>query len=382
MQDIIILGVSGSIGKQTVEIIEQRENKNLLGFSFFNNIEYATQLLTKHKQCKYVCCLPQHIKTLKDQFPHVTFFTNLEDLAQIKCYLVVVATVGFSALKPTLAAIYAKNDIALANKECIVGGGQLLFKEIEKQKINVFTIDSELNAIEQCLNGENSKKIKKIILTASGGPFLSKSLSELKGVSINEVVAHPNWSMGVKISIDSANLCNKILEVIETSYYFDIDFKNIEIVIQPTSLVHSMVEFVDNSIMMQMSKPSMLLPISYAIDKYQRQQINNYQSLDFKTLSKIEFIQPNIEKFPILEVLNIFDKNKPCLFIAFNALNEYFNFLFRQNKINFLDISFNIVEQLKKIELLDIITLDDVFNYHNQVIKKMEELYGFDFNDN
>lgn len=382
MQNIIILGVSGSIGKQTVEIIEQRENKNLLGFSFFNNLKYAKQLLRKHTQCKYVCCLEKYVKELKSEFPHITFFTSLEQLAQIKCYLVVVATVGFSALKPTLSAINAKNDIALANKECIVAGGNLLFEQIEKKGVKVFTIDSELNAIEQCLNGEESKKISKIILTASGGPFLNKNVNELKKVNIEEVISHPNWNMGVKISIDSANLCNKILEVIETSYYFNIDFKQIEIIIQPTSHIHSMVEFIDNSLIMQVSQPSMLLPISYALNKNSRSKINNYCKIDFNQLTNLQFITPKIEKYPILEVLNIFDKHKPYLFIAFNALNEYFNYLFRKNKISFLDISLNIISNLKTIEKFDIITIEDVFKCHKKVIKEMEIKYEYDFNDN
>lgn len=382
MDNIIVLGVSGSIGTQSVDIIKQSENKQLLGFSFFTNLEYARHLLNEFSSVKYVSTTRENVEILKSEYKEIIFFTNLNDLAQVKCDLVVVATVGFSALEPTLHAIKSGNDIALANKECIVAGGNLLFKEIKRFGVKVFTIDSELNAIEQCLNGENHSTLKRIILTASGGPFLNKSLDELNNISIDKVTDHPNWKMGVKISIDSANLCNKMLEVIETSYYFDIDIKNIEIVIQPSSMIHSMVEFVDNSIIMQMSNPSMRLPISYAINKEKRYKINNYESVDFSKLNRVEFKTPTIDKFPILELLNIFDKNKPYLFIAFNALNEYFNYLFRNDKIKFLDISNNIIKEIKNIKDKEILNLEDVFDYNQYVINLMEEKYGFNFKNN
>lgn len=377
--EIIVLGLSGSIGTQTLEIIDNSTTQSLLGFSFWNNIEFALKVISNHPNLKYVCTKNENIAILKQKFPHITYFNDICKLSAIKCDLVVVATVGFSALKPTLSAVKAKNDIALANKECIVAGGKLLFEQIKQHNVQVFALDSELNAIEQCLKNENKKNISKLILTASGGPFLNTPMEELNKVTLNEVVAHPNWNMGLKISIDSANLCNKVLEVIESAYYFDVDFKQIEIVIQPTSMVHSMVQFCDNSIIMQMSKPSMLLPISYGINKNKRKKIPNYESVDFNKLNELHFITPKREKYPILEVLDLFDKNKPYLFIAFNALNEYFNFLFQQGQIKFVQIAQLIIENIKLLEQMDVNNLEDVFSIHKKIIKQMEQKYEYDF---
>lgn len=382
MKEIIVLGLSGTIGKQTLEILQNSNDKTLLGFSFYNNLDFAIDVLNKHKSVKYVCTKKQNIKILQQKFKNIIFFENLWELSSIKCYLVVVGVVGFSALKPALKAIENKNDIALANKECIVSGGKLLFEQIKKYQVNVFAMDSELNAIEQCLNGETKTKVKNIILTASGGPFLNKNMEELKNVSVGDVTNHPNWNMGKKISVDSANLCNKILEVIETSYYFDIEIEKIKIVIQPDSLVHSMVCFEDNSTIMQCSKPSMLLPISYCLNKNTRKYIKNYELFDFSKTFSLNFIEPNVKMFPILKVLKFFNKKNPHLFIAFNALNEYFNYLFLNNKISFLDISYNILKNIEKLEFQKIKNLDDIFNYHDKLIKQMEEIYGYEYDNN
>lgn len=192
MKEIIVLGLSGSIGTQTLEIIDNSANQSLLGFSFWNNIDFAQEVISSQPNLKYVCTKNENIAILKQKFPQIIYFNDLCKLSAIKCDLVVVATVGFSALKPTLSAVTAKNDIALANKECIVAGGKLLFEQIKQHNVQVFALDSELNAIEQCLKNEDKKNISKLILTASGGPFLNTPMNELNKVTLNEVVAHPN----------------------------------------------------------------------------------------------------------------------------------------------------------------------------------------------
>lgn len=191
MKKIIILGATGSIGKQSIDIINQRDNKELFAFSFNSNINEAINIINNNSSVKFVSTTEENIKILKNMFKTIQFL-SLNELAQIKCYLVIIATVGFSALEPTIHAIQAKNDIALANKECIVAGGSILFKKIKESNVNFYTIDSEHNAISQCLNGENIDNVKSIILTASGGPFLNEDINEIKIKKIDDVINHPN----------------------------------------------------------------------------------------------------------------------------------------------------------------------------------------------
>lgn len=380
MKKIIILGATGSIGKQSIDIINQRDNKELFAFSFNSNINEAINIINNNSSVKFVSTTEENIKILKNMFKTIQFL-SLNELAQIKCYLVIIATVGFSALEPTIHAIQAKNDIALANKECIVAGGSILFKKIKESNVNFYTIDSEHNAISQCLNGENIDNVKSIILTASGGPFLNEDINEIKIKKIDDVINHPNWSMGIKISIDSANMANKVLELIEAKYLFNQSINNIKIVIQPTSIVHSMVEFIDGSTIMQMSNPSMYLPISYAIEKNNRKEIKNYEYLNISNLTKLKFINPDIRRYPILDVIKMFNDERHDLFIRFNALNEYFNYLFRNNVINFTEISENILKNMKSSKK-DINVIDDIFNYHYNTIREMEKKYEYNFNNN
>jgi len=267
MKKIAILGVSGSIGQSTIEVLKKhREQFTLVGISVYHNIDCLNDLLQDFLTIEVV-----GVKSLLDvqsyilNYPHVKFIEGekgLESVATCHCDLVLNALVGFVGLKPTIQAIQAHKDIALANKETLVAGGELITQLIKEYGVHLYPVDSEHSAIFQCLEKNNPHKI---ILTASGGPFYQKTLNEIQNVSIKEALAHPNWKMGKKITIDSATMMNKAFEIIEAKWLFDLKEDEIEVVIHPQSIIHSMVEFKDGAIKAQLGTPDMKVPIAYAL---------------------------------------------------------------------------------------------------------------------
>ena len=248
------------------------------------------------------------------------------------------AIVGFAGLVPTIEAIKAKKDIALANKETLVVAGHIITKLVKEYDVALLPVDSEHSAIFQSLNGENKKQIKKIILTASGGSFRNKTREELMGVSVAEALNHPNWSMGAKITIDSATLFNKGLEVIEAKWLFDVSYDQIEVLIHPESIIHSMVEFIDTSIIGQLGNPDMRLPIQYALTYPQRDILFGGESLDLAKVATLTFKKPDFKRFKALALAYQAGRDggsKPCVL---NGANEQANELFRRGKIEFLQI--------------------------------------------
>ena len=278
MKYISILGSTGSIGRQTLEVISCNKDKfTVVALVANSNIKLLEEQIDRYSPELAVVVDEVAGDMLKKKYNGATkILTGEEGLIQAAVYdkadIVVTSLVGFAGLKPTIAAIKAKKDIALANKETLVAAGELVMNLAKENNVKILPVDSEHSAIFQCLQGEESSKIEKIILTASGGPFRGKTVAELKNVTLEQCLKHPNWSMGQKITVDSATLANKGLEVIEAKWLYDVEYKQIEVVVHPQSIIHSMVEFVDGAIIAQMGLPDMKLPIQYALTYPQREQ--------------------------------------------------------------------------------------------------------------
>ncbi|MEO8209927.1 MAG: 1-deoxy-D-xylulose-5-phosphate reductoisomerase [bacterium] len=364
-----IFGSTGSIGCNSLEVIESL-NKN--GF----NIEVVC-LTTNSK----IDVLAAQVKRFSpetvviqdekayDEFKRKYFFESLEifcgkqglrEIASRNNFaLLINALVGFSGLEPTIEAIKSGKDIALANKETLVIAGKLITELTAKYKTKLIPIDSEHSAILQCLIGEKNELISKIILTASGGPFLYKSHDEIKNTSVEKALSHPNWKMGNKITIDSATLMNKGLEVIEAKWLFDIDADSIEVLVHPQSIIHSMVEFKDGSIKAQLGIPDMKIPIQYAITYPERVE-SDFPKIDFKKYKMLTFEEPDFEKFKCLMIAYEVLKEGGTFPIVMNAANEIAVDLFLKKKIGFLEISDIIESQLETHNNNNIFTLEDI----------------------
>lgn len=311
---IAILGSTGSIGTQTLEVIANFPKEFTVTYlSAHNNITLLQQQIIRFRPKAVVVLNEKSAKELKKIVGASTQVLTGEDaLCEIvqreDVDIVVSALVGFVGLKPTMKAIEARKKIALANKETLVVAGEIMMPLVEKYKVDLLPVDSEHSAIFQCLVGELPNKIDKIILTASGGPFRTKSKEELQNVTLEQALKHPNWTMGSKITIDSATLMNKGLEVIEAHWLFGIPADRIDVVVHPQSIIHSMVEFVDGSVKAQLGIPDMKIPIQYALT-YPSRSISKFPRVHFPTLNEMTFFEPDKEKFP-------------CLQIAYDALNE------------------------------------------------------------
>tara|TARA_B100001057_G_scaffold346600_1_gene347913 strand:+ start:381 stop:1535 length:1155 start_codon:yes stop_codon:yes gene_type:complete len=383
MKKIAILGSTGSIGTQTLEVINS--NKNIFKVELLtanSNFKLLAKQANKFNpkvviinDVTWVDELSKLIKNPKIEILHGTeSLNNFSKYCEID--LVVTAVVGKSGLLPTVNAINNNVDIALANKETLVVAGRQILNLLKKSKSKLLPVDSEHSAIFQCLNGEKKSNLEKIILTASGGPFRGKDLNFLKSVSKENALNHPNWEMGKKISIDSSSLMNKGLEVIEAKFLFDIDIKDIDVVIHPESIIHSMVQFNDGSIIAQLGEPDMRLPIQYALG-YPERLNNSYKRYDFINSGSLNFEKPCYKTFNNLKLA--FDAaekegNSPCIL---NAANEVVVSAFLEDKIKFLDMTYIIEESLNKISYIANPNLDQLIEtdrltreYTQEKIKK------------
>ncbi len=353
---IAILGCTGSIGTQALEVIQ--ENSNLFEVEVLvanNNAELLINQAIKFSPNAVVIANEDKYKIVKESlssYPIKVYAGKkaVEQIVEMETIdLVLAAIVGYSGLASTLNAIKYKKTIALANKETLVVAGDLVTKLAKENEVNIYPVDSEHSAIFQCLAGEWHNPIEKIILTASGGPFRGKTTEQLANISKNEALKHPNWAMGAKITIDSASLMNKGLEVIEAKWLFNLNPSQIEVVVHPQSIVHSLVQFKDGSIKAQLGLPDMKLPIQYAM-AYPTRIENKFERFNFANYPNLTFEKPDLKTFKNLQLA--FDSleqggNKPCIL---NAANEIAVEAFLKDKINFLQIS-DIVEQtLNKIK--------------------------------
>ncbi|HWD87367.1 MAG TPA: 1-deoxy-D-xylulose-5-phosphate reductoisomerase [Mucilaginibacter sp.] len=368
IKNIAILGSTGSVGTQALEVIG--ENPGLFRayvITAQNNAELLIRQALKHNPAYAIICNEKYFTRVKDALAStgVKALCGIGAINEIVTHedvdTVLTAMVGFAGLEPTINAIKAGKDIALANKETLVVAGELITDLAKQKGIKILPVDSEHSAIFQCLEGEDKSHIEKLIITASGGPFRGKNLEFLDGVTPEAALKHPNWVMGSKITIDSASLMNKGLEVIEARWLFDINPDKIEVVVHPQSIIHSMVQFHDGSIKAQMGVPDMKLPIQYAL-AYPGRIRNNYKRFDFTQNSSLTFEKPDTKTFRNLALA--FDAlkqggNMPCIV---NAANEIAVAGFLNGGIGFVTMSDIIESSMQTIGFIEKPSLEDYFN--------------------
>lgn len=371
MKKIVILGASGSIGVQTLDVIAQHLDELVcLGISVGRNIDWLKDHLSTHRYQLVVVQYKHDMDELSSLFHAQTFDYGDEGLIRLSTLkeadTLVNALVGFAGLIPTLKAIEQGKDIALANKETLVVAGYQVMEAVKQYKVNLRPIDSEHSAILQALQGNNLDEVSRVIVTASGGSFRDKTREELKTVSVKEALKHPNWSMGQKITIDSATLVNKAFEVIEAHWLFNMPFDKIEVVIHKESIIHSMVEYFDGSIMAQLGSPDMRVPIQYALCGPQRLVLKG-QRLNFNTLSQLNFKPLDESFYPCFPMIINAAKKGGNQMVIVNAANEAAVQLFLNAKINFLDIERIIQECLLKYPYKEVLSIEEMVQLDQQV---------------
>lgn len=364
-KQIAILGSTGSIGRQALEVIAANRNRfQVYALTANNNVDLLVQQARTFTPNVVCIANEKHYTTLKQQLEDlpIKVFAGSDAIDQVVQMqgvdIVLAAMVGYAGLKPTIAAIEAGKIIALANKETLVVAGELICDLANRHNVPILPVDSEHSAIFQCLAGEYNNSIERLILTASGGPFRQKSLDELKSVTPAQALKHPNWDMGAKITIDSATMMNKGFEVIEAKWLFGVNPKQIDVVVHPQSIIHSMVEFADGSIKAQLGMPDMRLPIQYAFT-YPMRISSKFPRLDFSTYSQLTFEKPDTKRFRNLAfAYKAMESggNMPCIV---NAANEVVVAAFLENKIGFLQMSDVIETVMAKADFVKNPSYDD-----------------------
>ncbi len=373
---ISIIGSTGSIGTQTLEVIEKLQDKfEIIALAGGSNVDLLNKQINKFKP-KYVC-LGSKNTNLNPCGAKVLFGDEgLEEICSNKQNdIVVIAVSGKIGLKPTLKAIENGIDIALANKETLVMAGDIVMKRAKEAGVKILPVDSEHSAIFQCIHGEN-EKVDRLIITASGGPFLHKSIEEIKNATVEQALAHPRWNMGKKITVDSATLMNKGLEVIEAHHLFDIDYDRINVVIHPQSYVHSAIEYKDGSILAQIGVPSMHLPIQYAICYPERPEGIKSRSFSFADAQKFEFLKPDFDKFPCPALAYEAGKTGGSATICMNAANEEAVYAFLDGKIALYDIYTTVEKIYRKHQVIKKLDIDEIFALDKEIREKTKELFN------
>ena len=343
MKKVAILGSTGSIGTQTLEVARENGDLQITALAAGGNVDLMEKQIREFHPVLAAMWTEEKAKELRDRVKDlpVKVVSGMDGLLEVATdpasEILVTAIVGMIGIRPTIAAMKAGKDIALANKETLVTAGHIIMPLAEECHVKILPVDSEHSAIFQCLNGEHKDQLKKILLTASGGPFRGKKKEELKNVQVEDALKHPNWSMGRKITIDSATLVNKGLEMMEARWLFGVEPKDIQIVVQPKSIIHSMVEFVDGAVIAQLGTPDMKLPIQYALYYPNRRHLPG-DCLDFWTLNQITFEKPDMENFPGLKLAFNAAAAGGTMPTVYNAANERAVAKFLDRKIGFLDI--------------------------------------------
>lgn len=352
MKNIAVLGSTGSIGTQTLDVARNNEDIRIVALSAGSNIELLEQQAREFSPEVVSVADEQDAEKLRKKLEGtgVKVLWGMDGLIEAAQHpsadTVVTAVVGMMGLRPTVAAINAGKDIALANKETLVTAGHIIMPLAKEKNVRILPVDSEHSAILQCLTGEDQREVSRIIITASGGPFRGRTREQMKDVRLEDALKHPNWSMGRKITIDSATMVNKGLEVIEAKWLFGLDAEDIKVIVQPQSVIHSMVEFVDGGIMAQLGTPDMRLPIQYAIYYPHRRPLPG-DRLDFGTLKQITFEEPDFENFRGLALAFEALKIGGSMTTVYNAANELAVSRFLNREIGFLDITDMIEDSMK-----------------------------------
>ena len=379
MKKISLLGATGSIGIQTIDIIVKNpESFKLVAFSSGRNIEKTKEIIEQVQPELVSVQQEQDARELAKIFPHVTFTYGNKGLVEVATHpdttVLVNAVLGSVGLESTLAAIRMSKTIAIANKETLVTAGHLVMAEAKKYNAPILPVDSEHSAIYQSMNGENPKAIERIILTASGGSFRDRTRAELEGVTVKDALNHPNWSMGAKITIDSATMMNKGLEVIEAHVLFDMPYDKIDVLLHRESIIHSMVEYHDTSVMAQLGTPDMRVPIQYALTFPDRIPLKDGKRLNLAEIGKLHFQQVDFDRYKALKLAYDAGRQGGTVLTAMNAANEAAVGLFLQEKITFLQIE-ECIERVmnahNNILLPDLETILAVDSETRKIVEKM-----------
>lgn len=374
-KQISIIGSTGSIGTQALEVIERIADKfEILAISGGDNLALLMQQIQKFNP-KTVCTKSCSSKVeLEARFPKTRFLCGDEGLEEIcsdvQNDLIIVAVSGKTGLKPTLTAIKNKINIALANKETLVMAGDIVMNVARENGVSILPIDSEHSAIHQCI--KNISDVKKLIITASGGPFRDKCIEDIKKATVEETLAHPQWNMGKKITVDSATLMNKGLEVIEAHHLFGMSYDDIEVIIHPQSLIHSAVEYVDGSIVAQIGLPSMHIPIQYALTYPERIEGIKTQSFNFLDAKRFDFEAPDLEKFPCLKLAYEAGRTGGSAPVCLNAANEEAVFAFLQGKIKLFEISQIVEKMLSEHSVIQNPSIDEILTIDEEIREKFK----------
>lgn len=377
MKKIAILGSTGSIGTQTLDVVRLNGDIEVLGISAGSNVELLEKQVREFRPrlvavWKEEAARELAVRIADTETKVVSGMDGLLELARMpETEILVTAIVGMIGIRPTMEAIRAGKDIALANKETLVTAGHLIMPMAKEYGVKILPVDSEHSAIFQALHGENPKEIEKLLITASGGPFRGKKTEELAHVTLADTLKHPNWVMGQKITVDSATLVNKGLEVMEAKWLFDMDLDHIEVVVQPKSIIHSMVEFKDGAVMAQLGTPDMRLPIQYALYYPERRYLDG-ERLDFRTLTQITFEEPDMETFKGLPMAMEASRCGGSMPTVFNAANELAVHKFLHEKIGFLDIYEIIGQSMSRHKVIPHPNMEEILEVEKETYQWIE----------
>lgn len=364
---ISVLGSTGSIGTQTLDVA-RKYNIKISALTAHSNVKLIEEQIREFKPSLAVMFDEKAASDLKTRIADldVKVLSGMDGLIEAateeSCDTVLNSLVGMVGLEPTLAAAGARKNIALANKETLVTGGELVMNKVKEYGVKLLPVDSEHSAIFQCLEGCPDRKfLKKLILTASGGPFFGKTRDELENVTVHEALRHPNWTMGAKITIDSATMMNKGLEIIEARWLFDVSGENIDVVVHRQSIIHSLVEFTDNSVLAQLGNPDMRIPIQYALT-YPERYPSLVKPLNLSEIATLTFASPDYDAFECMKACKKALSLGGTAPAVANGANEVANALFREGKISFLKIGELVSRSIEEVESTSLNTLEDVLN--------------------
>ena len=379
MKKIAVLGSTGSIGTQTLEVVRNNGDIRVTALAAGRNIEKLEEQVREFKP-KLVCVWEEAkakelALAVRDMDVRVVSGMDglIEAATEAEAEIVVTAIVGMIGIRPTIAAMEAGKDIALANKETLVTAGHIIMPLAKEKNVRILPVDSEHSAIFQCLNGENHRQIAKILLTASGGPFRGRTREEMREVRLEDALKHPNWAMGRKITIDSSTMVNKGLEVMEARWLFDVTMDQVQVVVQPKSVIHSMVEFLDGAVMAQLGTPDMKLPIQYALYYPERRDLPG-ERLDFWKIGQITFEKPDFENFKGISRAYEAGRIGGSMPTVFNAANEYAVSLFLDRKIGYLTITDMIEEAMRMHQVIANPTVEQILETEARTYEVLAEL--------
>ena len=377
MKKIAILGSTGSIGTQTLDVVRANGDIEVLGISAGRNVKMLEEQAREFHP-KLIAVWDENAArdlAVRLQDMDVKILSGMEGLLELarmpETDILVTAVVGMIGIRPTMEGIKAGKDIALANKETLVTAGHLIIPMAKEYGVQILPVDSEHSAIFQALHGEEKKQVEKLLITASGGPFRGRKREDLKHVTLADTLKHPNWVMGQKITVDSATLVNKGLEVMEAKWLFDVDLDHVQVVVQPKSIIHSMVEFKDGAVMAQLGTPDMRLPIQYALYYPERRYLDG-ERLDFRRLKEITFEEPDMDTFLGLPMAMEAARKGGSMPTVFNAANELAVKMFLQEKIGFLDIYEIIGQSMERHHVTQNPDLDEILEVENETYKWIE----------